>query len=96
MPDIFLLTKTQNSSRTGICLNLIERSKNSKLYLAGDGVYNLLSNSIKIPPEVTIFVCKEDLDARGLKISNKAIVLEDFYEKLAEEVMEESNKVYSF
>ncbi len=94
--EIFLLTKPPHDDRTKLCLHLLQHSENAFLYLAGDGVYNLLGNSIEVPPEVAIFVCKEDMEARGLQTSNKAIVLEDFYEKLAEEVMEESNKVYAF
>ncbi len=39
---VFLLTKTPNSERTKLCLRLVARSLDAVVYLAGDGVYNLL------------------------------------------------------
>ena len=42
---IFLLTKTPNSERTKICLCLAASSVDAIVYLAGDGVYNLLGQA---------------------------------------------------
>jgi tRNA 2-thiouridine synthesizing protein B len=39
---IFLLTKTPASERTRLCLRLLAKSQDAMVYLAGDGVYNLL------------------------------------------------------
>jgi len=39
---IFLLTKTPQSERTKLCLRLAASSQDAVVYLAGDGVYNLL------------------------------------------------------
>jgi tRNA 2-thiouridine synthesizing protein B len=39
---IFLLTKTPQSERTKLCLRLLDKSQYAVVYLAGDGVYNLL------------------------------------------------------
>ena len=39
---IFLLTKTPQSERTKLCLQLLASSQDAVVYLAGDGVYNLL------------------------------------------------------
>ena len=42
---VFLLTKTPNSERTKICLRLVASSVDAVVYLAGDGVYNLLGQA---------------------------------------------------
>ena len=65
--DVFLLTKPPKSDRARICMRLIARSENAILYLAGDGVYNLLDDAIKALPRERIFACKEDLEARGVQ-----------------------------
>ena len=39
---IFLLTKTPQSERARQCLRLLAKSQDAVVYLAGDGVYNLL------------------------------------------------------
>jgi tRNA 2-thiouridine synthesizing protein B len=39
---IFLLTKTPQSERAKLCLRLLASSVDAVVYLAGDGVYNLL------------------------------------------------------
>ena len=39
---ILLLTKTPHSERTRLCLRLVAGSVDAVVYLAGDGVYNLL------------------------------------------------------
>ena len=36
------MTKTPHSDRTRLCLRLLARSQDAVVYLAGDGVYNLL------------------------------------------------------
>lgn len=42
---IILLTKTPQSERTRLCLRLLAGSANAVVYLAGDGVYNLLGQN---------------------------------------------------
>jgi tRNA 2-thiouridine synthesizing protein B len=93
---IFLLTKPPNSERAILCIKLVERSKNAVLYLAGDGVFNLLDPSIGALPPDRIYACKEDMDARGVQPEDTAISLVEFYEQLVEDMMVRSDKVYDF
>jgi len=75
---------------------MIENSSNATLYLMGDGVYNLMSKSIEILPSERIFACKEDTEARGIRAGKKATILAEFYEHLAENIMDSSVRVYTF
>ena len=93
---VFLLTKPPNSERAKLCIQLVERSKNAVLYLAGDGVFNLLNPSVVALPTDSIYACKEDMDARGVPPAYTAISLVDFYEQLVEDMMVRSDKVYAF
>jgi tRNA 2-thiouridine synthesizing protein B len=93
---VFILTKPPHSERAKLCIKLVERSKNAVLYLAGDGVYNLLDSSIEALPTGSIYACKEDLDARGVQPGDPAISLVDFYEQLVEDMMIRSDKVFAF
>jgi len=93
---IILLTKPPNNERAKLCIQLVERSKNAVLYLAGDGVFNLLDQSIKDIPAGSVRACKEDMDARGVQPEDTAISLIDFYELLVEDMMVRSDKVYAF
>lgn len=85
---IFLLTKTPQSERTRLCLRLLAGLIDSigpadvVVYLAGDGVYNLIGKDEQdsasqagsrlgkpLPALLTrdkIIACREDLLARGL------------------------------
>ena len=74
----------------------MERSRNTVLYLVGDGVFNLLDPSIEALPTDSIYACKEDMDARGVQPEDTAISLVEFYEQLIEDMMEQSDKVYAF
>ncbi len=94
--DVFFLTKTPKSDRARLCLRLIAQSENAVLYLAGDGVYNLLDESIEALPRVNIFACAEDLEARGVQPGERAVILVDFYERLVEDMMLDRNRVYTF
>lgn len=94
--DVFLLTKPPKTDRTRICLQLIARSENAVLYLVGDGVYNLLDDALEALPGGRIFVCKEDLDARGILPGAIAAIPNDFYEKLLEDIMLDGNRIYTF
>jgi len=94
--EIYILTKPPHNDRTKLCIKMIENSMNAILYLAGDGVYNLMSSSIEILPMERIFACKEDMDARGIQARKKATVLVGFYKNLVEDVMGSSDKVYTF
>ena len=74
--EIFLLTKPPHSDRTKLCLHLMELAENGVLYIAGDGVYNLLEEAtIGALPRERILACKEDLEARGVQAGEKATVL---------------------
>jgi tRNA 2-thiouridine synthesizing protein B len=95
--EIFLLTKPPNSDRTRVCFQLMEHSENTVLYLAGDGVYNLLEvASLKVLPKESILVCKEDMEARGVHTEGAATVPENFYELLVKDIMLESSQIYTF
>jgi len=94
--DIFLLTKPPQSNRSKLCLHLIEQSENPALYLAADGVYNLLEtaplNALLIK---RILACKEDLDARSVQAGEQVIVPDNFYQLLVEEMMSEGSRIYT-
>ena len=106
---IFLLTKTQNSERTRLCLRLVTSSdsEDAVVYLAGDGVYNLLGQeeagesrqagqALASALPHRILACREDLEARGVSAEGKATVPVDFYGCLVDEMMREGSRVYSF
>lgn len=95
--EIFLLTKPPHSQRADLCRLLLERSKDAVLYLAGDGVYNLLeAPSLKFQPGVRVIACQEDLQARGIQAEEGATVTEDFYRLLVEDMDSDSSKIYVF
>ena len=105
---IFLLTKTPQSERARLCLQLAKQSKNAVLYLAGDGVYNLLAEfigscdapalaaALSALPMDRIMACKEDLVARGVQAEDKATVPDDFYGRLVDDMMQEGSRIYAF
>ncbi len=94
--DIFFLTKPPNHDRARLCWKMISQSKNAVLYLAGDGVYNLFCAAINGIPGENIFVCREDVEARGVQMEKRAIVLSDFYEQMVENMMNEKNCLFTF
>ena len=95
--EIFLLTKPPHSDRTKLCLHLIELSEDGVLYLAGDGVYNLLEEAtLGALPHKRILACKEDLLARGISEAEAAIVPKNFYELLVEDMISEGIRIYTF
>lgn len=121
---IFLLTKTPQSERTRLCLNLLAGlissggytgstgSADVMVYLAGDGVYNLVgreghecagqagSRQGKTLPALLpgdrIIACREDLLARGISAEGNATVPANFYELLVNDMMKEGSRIYSF
>jgi tRNA 2-thiouridine synthesizing protein B len=93
--DVFLLTKPPRNQRSELCLKLVARSGNSRLYLAGDGVYHLLSGIEKLPG-CKAYACQEDLEARAIKGKGKVTVPENFYAAFIEDVMENCRHVYTF
>lgn len=106
---VFLLTKSPESERTKLCFRLIARSPDAVIYLAGDAVYCLLDRGAgptretdpepgAFLPQRRIFACQEDLQARGVSSdgNGRAIVLDDFYERLVEDIMKEDCQAYSF
>jgi sulfur relay protein TusB/DsrH len=94
--DVFLLTKPPKSDRARICLQLVAQSGNAILYLAGDGVYNLLDKALEALPKGRIFAFKDDLEARCIQPGVIAAIPNDFYERLVEEIMLDGSKVYTF
>ncbi len=109
---IFLLTKTPQSERTKLCLRLLASSEDAVVYLAGDGVYNLLGRDepggirqaanqadkvlTVLVPMHRILACREDLEARGISADGKATVPSDFYESLLDDMMQEGSRIYTF
>lgn len=94
--DVFFLTRPPNHDRARLCWKLIAQSENAVLYLAGDGVYNLFCSAIKDLPQEKILVCREDVEARGVQVEERAIVLIDFYEQMVENIMNERNRIITF
>ncbi|MCQ1534439.1 hypothetical protein FTO70_01745 [Methanosarcina sp. KYL-1] len=109
--DVFLLTKPPFSPRSDLCLKLAARSGNARLYLAGDGVYHLLTGTANLPGG-QVYACKEDMEARGIMAGitgmggekmggekmtgEKATVPENFYAALTEDLMEHCRQAYTF
>jgi tRNA 2-thiouridine synthesizing protein B len=95
--EIFFLTKPPQSDRTELCLHLMERSVDAVLYLAGDGVYNLLDAAfLEALPAGGVLACREDLEARGVQAGERAAVPESFYELLVEDIVSEGSRIYTF
>ena len=95
--EIFLLTKPPQSDRTKLCLHLMELAEDGVLYIAGDGVYNLLEEAaLGALPRERILACKEDMEARGVQAGERAIVPENFYELLVEDMISEGSRIYTF
>ena len=95
--EIFLLTKPPHSDPTKMCLQLMRHSENVVLYLAGDGVYNLLdAATLQALPMERILASKEDLEARGVQAEDIAIVPKDFYRLLVECMMTDGSRIYTF
>jgi tRNA 2-thiouridine synthesizing protein B len=93
--DVFLLTKPPRNSRSELCLKLAARSGNARLYLAGNGVYHLLTG-IEEQPEFRIYACKEDIEARAMMAGKKVTFPDDFYSYFIEDIMEHCRHEYTF
>ena len=93
--DVFLLTKPPFSPRSELCLKLAVRSGNARIYLAGDGVYHLLSD-IQELPGCTVYACREDLEARAINSREKVIFPENLYAVYIEDIMEHCKHAYIF
>lgn len=93
--DVFLLTKPPFSLRSELCLKLIVRSGNARIYLAGDGVYHLLSGIQEITG-CLIYACQEDLKARAINVREKVIIPDNFYSVFVEDMMENRRSAYTF
>ena len=106
------MTKTPQSERTKLCLRLMASSEDAVVYLAGDGVYNLLGReeankasqagqasqtlASALSGRHRILACREDLEARGVSADGKATVPADFYESLVDDMMQEGSRIYTF
>jgi sulfur relay protein TusB/DsrH len=112
---IILLTKTPQSERTRLCLRLLADlagSVDAVVYLAGDGVYNLLGQDEPdytsqtasqmgkalraLMPRDKIIACREDMAARGVSADGKATAPANFYELLVDDMMKEGSRIYTF
>ena len=94
--EIFLLTRPPKSERTELCLRLMKHGEDPVLYLAGDGVYNLLDEALMEKWPGRVLACKEDLEARGLQAGEGVRVPEDFYQLLVEVMAAEGSRIYTF
>ena len=94
--EIFLLTRPPKCERTELCLRLMEHGEDPVLYLAGDGVYNLLDEALMEKWPGRVLACKEDLEARGLQAGEGVRVPEDFYQLLVEVMAAEGSRIYTF
>ncbi|HPS92008.1 MAG TPA: hypothetical protein PKV33_07620 [Methanothrix sp.] len=115
------MTKTPQSERTRLCLRLLAGligsggsadSADVVVYLAGDGVYNLIGQEGKdctsqtgrrldrtlpaLLPGDRIMACREDLLARGISAEGNATVPANFYELLVIDMMKEGSRIYAF
>lgn len=93
--DVFLLTKPPFSPRSELCLKLAACSGNARIYLAGDGVYHMLSGIQEIPG-ITVFACQEDLEARGISGRENIVIPENFYVLFIKDIMENCRRSYTF
>lgn len=99
--DVFILSKPPHSRRAKLCLLMLQHSEKAILYLAGDGVYNLIDVApLKALPRVSVLACQEDMLARGLEAPEGERVAvtaasEDFYRMLAEDIISEGSRIYS-
>ncbi|MBS7643801.1 DsrE family protein [Candidatus Bathyarchaeota archaeon] len=105
-----ILTKPPSSSILNTCMKLalLAMSNNHEigLYLIGDGVFCAKAGQIMaedlgrlILHGGEVFVCKEDLEARGLvknDLIKGATILSDIFECLVDDVMEKSQRVICF
>jgi tRNA 2-thiouridine synthesizing protein B len=93
--DVFLLTKPPFNPRSELCIKLAGRSRNARIYLAGDGVYHLFAGLEELQG-CKIYACREDMEARAVKPGEKVIVPDDFYADLIEDIMEHCKHEYTF
>lgn len=115
------MTKTPQSERTRLCLRLLAGlvgsgdsagSADVAVYLAGDGVYNLIDQDgqdcssqagsrqgktlTTLLPRDRIIACREDLLARGISADGNATIPENAYELLVDDMMKEGSRIYTF
>lgn len=93
--DVFLLTKPPLNPRSDLCLKIVSSTGNVRLYLVGDGVYHLLIG-IEGLLGCKIYACKEDLEARAIKVGENITVPDDFYATLIDDIMENCRHEYTF
>jgi tRNA 2-thiouridine synthesizing protein B len=93
--DVFLLTKPPSNPRSELCFKMALRSGKARIYLVGDGVYNLFTG-IEEQQEFEIYACKEDLEARAISAGEKVLIPDDFYTVFIEDIMENCKHEYVF
>jgi tRNA 2-thiouridine synthesizing protein B len=90
MSSVFILTKPPGSPRAELCLRMLSGS--FRLYLLGDGVYNLLSGRL-YGMSGEIFAFAEDLRARG--VPPAGIKELDDYSAMVEDIMN-AESIFAF
>ncbi|MCX8207369.1 MAG: hypothetical protein N3G75_06010 [Methanothrix sp.] len=90
MNSVFILTKPPGSPRAQLCLKMLGR--NFRLYLIGDGVYNILAGRLD-SAEGEIFAFKEDLRERG--VPSAGIKEIDDYGIMVDDIMS-AESVFAF
>lgn len=93
--DVFLLTKPPSNPRAKLCFKIASRSGKARIYLVGNGVYNLFTG-IEEQQEFEIYACKEDLEARAISAGEKILIPDDFYAAFIEDIMENCKHEYVF
>lgn len=90
MSSVFILTKPPESPRAELCLRMLGRD--FRLYLLGDGVYNILSGRLDgVSGE--IFAFTDDLRARG--VPSAGIKELDDYNVMVDDIMS-AESVFAF
>ncbi|MDH7597627.1 MAG: DsrH/TusB family sulfur metabolism protein [Methanothrix sp.] len=90
MSSVFILTKPPGNPRAELCLRML--SRNFRLYLLGDGVYNILTGRLDdIAGDVFAFT--RDLRERG--VSAAGIKEIDDYSLMVDDIMS-AESVFAF
>lgn len=105
----FLLTKTPSEEGYNTFLKFIKiyAGHDLTIYLLGNGVYNFRMNYepsehlmelLKNSPSLRIYVCEDDLEARGIATETlfEGVMLFKTYDTLVVDIMENQDQIFSF
>lgn len=90
MSSVFILTKPPGSRRAELCIRML--NSNSRLYLLGDGVYNILTGRLD-GVAGDVFAFTQDLRERG--VSAAGVKELDDYSVMIEDIMS-AESVFAF